>query len=186
LSGFIAAVSVGDSPRLLIGLEDRISAEILTQIELCAHAGSREVETDFNAAERAVELVRDWGRRERASAAAGLTSSNALRRREITSRIDASIESAPPHLRALRMIAAQRARTIVTTPQCAVVERELNALFQSELPDGEWLQAVAALGTTAGRLNETSTDPLRIHAILILENRTTARRSPSPSAAESP
>ena len=185
LSGFIAAVSGGDSPRLLIGLEDRISAEILTQIELCGHAGSREIETDLDAAERAVELVHDWARREQASAAAGLTSSTALRRREITSRIDASIDSAPPHLRALRMIAAQRARAIATTPQCAVVERELNALFQSQLSDDEWLQAVAALEATAGRLNET-TDPLRIHAILILENRTTARRSPSPCAAESP
>jgi hypothetical protein len=186
LSGFITAVSIDDSPRLLIGFDGKISVEISSQIALCSEAGSADVRTDLSAAERAIELVLGWAHNETASAAAGLTSSSALRRREITSRIDASIESAPPHLRALRLIAADRARAIATSQQCAAVERQLAALLRSDLADDEWLQAVAALEMTAGRLKKTSTDPLRVHAILILGNGAKPRRSPSPLAAESP
>jgi hypothetical protein len=186
LPGFIAAVSLENSPRLLIGFEGRIRVDLLTQIELCASAGSRDTETDLAAAERAVEMILEWTQSEKASAAAGLTSSNALRRREITSRIDASIESAPPHLRSYRLIAAERARAIATSPQCAAVERELGALLHSDLSEDEWLQAVADLQTTTGRLNDISTDPLRIHAILILGNAAIPPRSPSPLAPECP
>ena len=186
LAGFAAAVSIDDTPRLLTAFEGRMSVEIGTQIEICSRAGSRETETDLANVERAVEMLLDWDRAERASAAAGLASSNALRRREIISRIDASIDSAPPHLRAFRLIAAERARRIATTPQCAAVERELTALLQSDLPDDEWLRAVADLQTTAGRLNEISTGPLRIHAILILGNGAIPPRSPLQPAPESP
>jgi len=167
-SGFIAAISLHGAPRLLIGLKDRVVADLATQIETCTQADGDETTTDPDDVSRVLGLISKWADEENAIAAAGLASSNALRRRDLTSRIDASIASAPPHLRSARLAAAQIARTIVTNPQCAAVERELATLARSNLQDDEWLGTIAELETTAGRPKTRSTDPLIIHAILIL------------------
>jgi superfamily II DNA or RNA helicase len=169
--GFVAAVSAQGNRHLLIGLADRITTDLAAQIEVCGEFGSTEIATDPASAQRAMEMIHDWLTSEMASAAAGLGASNALRRRQITSRIDALIESAPPHLRTSRLIAAARARAVATTSQCAAVEHELEALLASDLPPDEWLRAIADLESNAGRLNASSADPPKIHAILILDQR---------------
>jgi len=109
---------------------------------------------------------------ELALAAAGLGASAALNRKEITRRIDACIDSAPPHLRTSRLAIAAQARRVATSPQCSAIERDLETLLESELPPEEWLRAIASLQTKAGQSNPASTDPLRIHAILLLRPRT--------------
>jgi hypothetical protein len=172
-SGFIAAISLHGAPRLLIGLKDRVVTDLTTQIQTCARSDAAETTTDPEDICRAIGMISKWADEENATAAAGLASSNAPRRRDLTGRIDASIASAPPHLRSARLAAAQTARTVVTTPQCAAVERELCALARSNLSDDEWLGAIANLQTTAGRPRTPSTDPLNIHAILILRDNLT-------------
>jgi superfamily II DNA or RNA helicase len=170
-SGFIAAVSVQGSPKLLVQTSHQIATDLATQIAACTSASTAGTPTDLNECAKAIESVADWFAHEKASTAAGLAASSPLRRRELTARIDAAIESAPPHLRASRLIVAARAREVATIPQCAAIERELETLLRSDLPSDDWLQAVAALETTADRLNQTSTSPLTIHAILLLRDR---------------
>jgi hypothetical protein len=169
--GFLAAVSTQGNQHLLIGLADRVTTDLAAQIEACADIGTIEIATDPAAAERAIEMIHDWLTREIASAAAGLGASSALRRRQITNRIDALIESAPPHLRTSRLIAAARARAVATASQCAAVEHELEALLASDLPPDEWLRAIADLENNAGRRSNSSADPPKIHAVLILRRR---------------
>jgi superfamily II DNA or RNA helicase len=165
-SGFVAAISAHGISQLLVGYDNRVTGDLPIQIGICADAGNDQRATDPADAERAIEMIQRWWASQQASAAAGLGASNALRRREIISRIDTAIESAPPHLRTSRVIAAARAREIATAPQCAAVERELETLLQSNLPPDAWLDAIASLDATAGQSKTHSTDPLRIHAIL--------------------
>ena len=172
-SGFIAAISLHGAPRLLIGSKDRVVTDLASQIQTCARSNGGETTTDPDDVSRAIGMISKWADEENASAAAGLASSNAPRRRDLISRIDAAIASAPPHLRNARLAAAQTARAVVTTPQCAAVERELAALARSSLPDDEWVAAIANLQATAGRPRTISTDPLNIHAILILRDNST-------------
>jgi hypothetical protein len=168
ISGFIAAVSVHGVTRLLIGLNDRVMTDLAIQTETCARARGSETTTGPKDVEDAIRMILRWADEENASAAAGLEFSTPTHRRELITRIDASIASAPPHLRSARLAVAQAARAVAASTQCAAVERELAALARSNLPDEEWLRAIADLETTAGRLKTISTDPLSIHAILIL------------------
>ncbi|HYS68767.1 MAG TPA: helicase-related protein, partial [Gemmatimonadaceae bacterium] len=171
-TGFVAAVTVDGRAQLLAAVDDRVSTDLSDQIRVCAATSGIEAHTGAEAAERAVERIEGWFTRSTASAAAGLGASNALRRREITSRIDAAIEEAAPHLRTSRLIAAARARRIATTPQCAAIERELELLSKSELPPDEWLAAVGDLDMQQATQNVTTgEEPLTIHAILLLRAR---------------
>jgi superfamily II DNA or RNA helicase len=171
-TGFAAAVSTPGRAELIVAVDDRVSTDLSDQIRACAAASATEAPTSTEAAECAVRMIQDWFTRSTASAAAGLGASSALRRREITSRIDAAIEGAPPHLRTSRLIAAARARKVATTPQCAAVERELDALSKSELLPDEWLAAVGDLDVQQATQNVTTgEEPLKIHAILLLRAR---------------
>lgn len=179
-SGFIAAISTasnaGESipaPRrlqLLIALEGTVSNELDGQIEACSFAGLDEIPTDTSEAERAVRAIEDWYARERASAAAGVDGSSAVRRRQITIRIDSAIQAAPPHQRAARSIVAARARAVATSQQCADIERELDALLHSDMPADQWLEAIAALDVSQRTSREipSMTIAMRIHALLLL------------------
>lgn len=167
-TGFIAAVTANGELRLVVKTPAGVSVELSTQIGACEGAFIEPVPLDEVDVNQAIADISEWFRNEIASLAAGLGASSESRRREITARIDASIEGAPPHLRASRLALAARARSVATTPQCAAVERELAALAQSDLPIDEWLKAIADLETTAGRLKTPSTDQLVIHAVLLL------------------
>ena len=169
--GFVAAITAHGVPQLLTAFHDRVTDDLSVQIGICEAAGIEKTVTDSVDAKRAIEMILSWWTSEQAAAAAGLGGSSALHRREITSRIDAAIESAPPHLRTSRLIAAARAREIATAPQCAAVERELESLLDSNLPPDAWLDAIASLDATADQSKKNSTDPLRIHAILLLSDR---------------
>ncbi|HMI55053.1 MAG TPA: helicase-related protein, partial [Gemmatimonadaceae bacterium] len=182
---FVAAVSMNNAPQLLAGFGDGITTDLATQVERCENLGVIASPTNRADVQRIIELIQNWFMSEKASAAAGLGASSALRRREITSRIDASIESAPPDLRTSRLLTAARARKIATTPQGAPVERELDALLRSDLPLDEWLTAVADLDAQqVPHSSSSSSEDLKIHAILVMRVR--PHRSRSPRAQGSP
>jgi hypothetical protein len=182
-SGFVAVISVKKAensstssfggPQLLVGIADRVSADIDEQIEACGCAGIKEIPTDSADVEHAVRAIESWCSHERASVAAGVGVSSFVRRKQITSRIDSAIQSAPPQLRSARSTIAARARKVATTQQCAAVEQELDSLLRSELPDDEWLQAIAALDPKqpVTHTMNSSTGVLRIHALLIMRAR---------------
>ena len=169
--GFIAAISVDGRSRLLVQASNRIAIDLASQIDICADASVSDMPTDLNDCTRAIESITEWFTNESGSNAAGLGESNPLRRRELTARIDASIDSAPPHLRTSRLGVAARARQVAVMPQCPAIERELATLLRSDLPPDDWLEAVAALETKAGREKQDSPSPLRVHAVLLLRDR---------------
>jgi len=170
-SGFVAAVSLGDRPRLLVGREHEASTDFDDQVTVCLSATGDEIPTDASDSERALRALQSWCTRESASAAAGIGESSMVRRRQITSRIDLAIQSAPPHLRSSRSVVAARARRVATTQQCAAVEHELDSLLHSDLPADEWLDAVAALESTNTEPRQTnhSTGSVRIQALLLMQ-----------------
>ena len=170
--GFVAAVSAAGTMQLLVGLSGAVVTDLPNQINALRSTGAVEVPTAAADIDRAMASIDKWSTVQNAATAAGLGESRALRRGVITHRIDALIESAPPHLRASRLAVAARARAVAITPQSAAIERDLDALARSLLPPDEWLQAISALENDTGRLKETSTDPLKIHAILLLRGLT--------------
>ena len=159
-----------ERPQLLVGRANKVSTDADEQIEACLLVGVDEIPTDAADSERAVRAIEDWYAREGASAAAGVGGSSAVRRRQITSRIDSAMQSAPPHLRSARSITAARARRVATTQQCADIELELDALLHSELPGEKWLEAIAALDLTpsADHRVDSPTGTMRIHALLLM------------------
>jgi len=168
-SGFVAGVLLDDRPHLLVGLEHEVSTDLDDQIAACLSASSDEIPTDSADSERALRELQSWCARESASAAAGIGASSTVRRRQITSRIDLAIQSAPPHLRSSRSATAARARHVATTQQCAAIELELDLLARSDLPADEWLDAVAALESSSSEPRPTnrSTGPVGIQALLL-------------------
>lgn len=169
-SGFLAAVVVDGRPQLLVGLEDEVSPDLDDQIAACMSASGEEMPIDAADSERAIRALESWCARESASAAAGVGASSTVRRRQITSRIDLAIQSAPPHLRSSRSAIAARARRVATTQQCAAVELELDSLAHSDLPADEWLDAVAALESSRSEPRQTNhaTGSVRIQALLLM------------------
>ena len=177
--GFLAVVSIDGPAQLLVCVADEISTDLDTQITACLyaappHRNPDEVMTDPSRFGHAVREIQDWFLRERASATAGLGVSSSVRRKHLTSRIDIAVQTAAPHLRSGRSIAAARARKVVTAQQCAAIERELDSLSRSALPVDEWLEAIAALNPD-GALAEHEAGPgeaLRIYAILLMREAT--------------
>jgi hypothetical protein len=172
-SGFVAEVLMDGRAQLLVGLEHEVSTDLDDKIAACLSASSDEIPTDASDSERALRALQSWCTRERASAAAGIGESSMVRRRQITSRIDLAIQSAPPHLRSSRSVVAARARRVATTQQCAAVEYELDSLLHSDLPADEWLDAVAALESNSSELRDTnhSAGSVRIQALLLMRAR---------------
>jgi superfamily II DNA or RNA helicase len=179
-SGFVATLTWSDHGseslnssgrrQLLVGIANRVSADIDAQIDACENARGAELAADSAECERAVRAIEIWRTREQASAAAGVGASSTVRRPRITHRIDAAVQSAPPHLRSARSMIAARARRVATTQQCEAVEHELDALLDSALPPDEWLQAIAALDLpqAAGRMLNSATGTVTIHALLLM------------------
>jgi hypothetical protein len=170
-SGFIAAISAENQAQLLVAVGDDVSAYIDAQIEACTCARGEEVATDSADYERAIRTILSWHSHESASAAAGVGGSSGVQRKHLTNRIDSAIQRALPHLRSARAITAARARRVATTQQSAAVERELEALMHSDVPDDEWLEAVAGLESgRAGPSQATnSRGPARVRAVLLMQ-----------------
>lgn len=164
--GFIAAVSFDAATYLLVCVRDRVSTDLDDQLTACAATNDESAEIDECQLAAAVQLIRQWLDAHRAAAAAGVVTSRAQRRRELIARIDSSIESAPPHQRGARLLLAQKARDVATAPHSVAVERNLNSLSRAELPDEEWLAAIADIDTQQA-IVEPDEKALEIHAVLM-------------------
>lgn len=169
-AGFAAAISVDDRPLLLACIAGHVSTNLDIQIQACLLCEGAELNTDRGDYEAAVTQVHAWFEHDLASAAAGVSGSHGRARKRILSRLDSTIQNAPPHIRTIRSRLASRARNVATTRHGAAVERELEALAQSTLPDKEWLEAISALRSTR---TERSSVPaqrqdLQIHAVILL------------------
>jgi hypothetical protein len=147
-----------------------VSADLDDQIAVCSTTSTDEVQTDPAAVERAVTAILTWCAQQSACAAAGVGASSAVRRKEITKRIDSAIQRVPPHLRSARSAIAARARRVATTQQCAAIELELASLLNSNLPADEWLNAIAALESVNTSPSPTGApnQPPKIQALLLL------------------
>ena len=164
--GFIAAVTLEGTTQLVVADDGDVSLDLNTQLRVCA-APMVDCPMDETAALDAIASIERWCAIQRAASAAGVNDSQAVRRRALIARIDQSIESAPPHQRSARLAVAARARTVVTTAQCAQVERELETLLHAELDETKWLAAVANVDTQQA-ISQSADESVRIHAILLL------------------
>jgi len=167
-SGFVAALSVDDNPLLVSSTSGRVSTDLDSQIAACSSCEGAELETDPEDYQRVVNQIRTWFHHNLAAESAGVGGSRSRARKRLLSRIDAAIESSPPHVRMSRSRVAARARNIAAGEHGAAVEAELDLLAHSLLPDDELLAAVAALGSK--RAEELGSHPakLMIHAVLLL------------------
>jgi superfamily II DNA or RNA helicase len=168
-AGFLAVVCLDGTLRLLACEEDVLSAGLDAQISLCSGDPGVDASTDRENLDSAVNRITDWCASERARRSVGKATSEVVRRRRLTERIDAAIQTALPHQRSRRSKLAALARRVVTTQQCAAAEADLELLLQSPLPPDQWLGAVAAIDASP----EPATDPdsrliePRIHALLL-------------------
>lgn len=170
--GFIAAVSIGGQRLLIANISGDISTALKSQIKACALGAGDDISTCSSDFDKAIVATRNWSDRHRARLLVGASVSSVLRRR-LLNRIDAAIHSAPPHLREARSLAAARAREIATCSHGSAVERELESLQRSSLPDDEWLRAIAAVGP-GHRPNRRNPEgsraaDLQIHALLLFK-----------------
>ena len=169
-AGFLAAVSVTDGPLLLACVAGRVSADLDSQIAACLIGEGEELETKVEDHQEAVNQIRDWFEHDLASASAGLANSQARMRYHLLDRIDSAIQNAPPHVRSMRSQVAARARNVATRHHGAAVESDLASLAHSQLPDHEWLEAVAALDSTDPSRIAHQKRKLNIHALLLMRD----------------
>jgi hypothetical protein len=160
-----------ERPRLIVCVAGELSADLDDQIAICSITSTDELPTDPAVVERTANSVLTWCAQQSAAAAAGVGKSSAVRRKEITKRIDSAIQRVPPHLRSARSAIAARARRVATTQQCASIEMELASLLTSDLPADEWLTAIAALESASINPSQTDfpTQKPRIQALLLLQ-----------------
>jgi superfamily II DNA or RNA helicase len=167
-SGFVAALSVDDQPFLLSSISGRVSTDLDCQIAACLSCEGIELESDQENYLRVVNQIRAWFHHDRAAESAGVGASRARARKQLLSRIDAAIESSPPHVRILRSRDAARARSIAASDHGTALEAELDLLAHSLLPDDQLLAAVAALGSRRAEKRGSHPAKLTIHAVLLL------------------
>ena len=165
-AGCIAAVTVDGSTHLIVGSEE-ISTALDAQLDACSRPTFEEGVVTESEISIAFGAIRRWCESQRAASAAGVATSTALSRRDLVARIDGAIDSAAPHLRAGRLLLATRARQLVTAPQCAAVERELQKLSRAELADDEWLAAVANIDAQQAISSDAQTESEQVHAVLL-------------------
>jgi hypothetical protein len=171
-AGFVAAVSVSDVPLLLACVAGRVSTDPDSLIAACVIAEGEELETRTGDYGIAIEQIRDWLEHDLAAASAGVAGSQSRARNQLLTRIDAAIQNAPPHLRTVRSRIASRARDVATRTHGVAFETDLALLAHSPLPDHEWLEAVAALGSTdpPTRRGAHQAGQLNIHALLLMRD----------------
>jgi helicase-like protein/SNF2 domain-containing protein len=167
-SGFVAALSVDNRPLLVSSLSSRVSTDLDCQIAACLSCEGAELETEPDDYQGVLDQIRAWFHHDRAAESAGVGGSRPRARKRLLSRIDAAIESSPPHVRISRSRDAARARSIATGDHGTALEAELDLLAHSLLPDDQLLAAVAALGSKRAEERGSHPAKLAIHAVLLL------------------
>ena len=165
--GFVAAGYLGEAPLLLCSRDNCVSADLDVQIAACLAAEGHGAEVDHRQRDAVCRVIQQWVEYTEASdfAGAGSTSSGANRR--LINRIDATLQNAPPHLRATRARLASAARGVASTSYGAAVEMELRELADAPVRDDRWLETLAALAGPEKRRYSGSTS-FRLRALLLL------------------
>ena len=166
--GFIAGGTLDEVPLLLISRAGRTSTDLDAQISACLLAEGDAVDADGTDYAQALQMINDWSDHNEASASAGVAVSSPARRKKLLNRIDAALQSAPPHLRAARARVAATARDVASASHGASLEQELEALTDSSMPEDDWLEAVAALVPKSKKPSKTETG-FRLRALLLLK-----------------
>jgi superfamily II DNA or RNA helicase len=172
-AGLVAIASVAGKPILIASLGESLSTDVDSLITACRLAGGREVDTNPAEYESAIAQIQRWFECESATAIAGVGGSTPLHRARLVNRIDAIIETSPPHLRSRRSALAASARNIATAQHSAAIEQELDSLAHSPLPDEEWLGVIAGLETKSSHDSALRSESQisRVHAMILLNRR---------------
>jgi hypothetical protein len=166
-AGFIGAGYLRNVPVLMIGLDTTVTTEVDAQIAACLHAEGDETHANEAEYERAQRVIQQWVDCSAASDAAGVLAAPAVNRKRLLNRVDATLQNAPPHLRASRARIAAKARMIASAAHGAAVELELETLIESQLPDDDWLKDLASIAVRA--TSSPGTDcPFELCALLLL------------------
>lgn len=167
-TGFIATGYLGNWPLLLTCRGATLSIDLDAQIAACLLADGRAAAAESSDYDAALCVIREWAERYEASESAGAAAAPPARRKQLLNRIDATLQSAPPHLRASRASAAAAARRFASMPHGAAVERDLELLSTSLLSDDEWLRTLAALAAHPGREEPEGGAKFQLRALLLL------------------
>lgn len=165
--GFIAAGYLGPAPLLLTCRAGALSVELDAQIAACLHAEGRELSVDSADYDAALSAINEWVAQYEASESAGVAVAGPSRRKRLLNRIDATLQRAPPHLRASRAHVAADARRVASTSHGVAIETDLDAFAESSLADDEWLNALAALATPNQRAPSMPRVDFQLRALLL-------------------
>jgi len=165
----LAAVRLRGRITLVAELGSTISEGRDSVAAVVAWASDEDVSLSDTCANRALARVQAWIDRRRALELldAGSTSAGRARRR-LLARIDAISERAPRHLRPQLLDLARDARRAATEVFGIAVERVLEHLAQSPLPDAAWLTAVRNFTEVSRRAGARSEESWAILAVLVL------------------
>ncbi len=153
-SGFVAVGILDDLPLLLVSRAGRMSTDLDAQISACMLAEGDAVDADPADYETALRAIEEWSAYNEASASAGVAVSAPSGRKRMLNRIDASLQNAPPNLRAARAHVAAAAREVASASHGTARERELEAFTDSSMPDDDWLEAIAALAPSPATMEK--------------------------------
>ena len=167
-AGFVAIGYLGNAPLLLCSRDSGVSTNVDSQIEGCLAAEGDSTDADRREYDAAIRMVEKWGEATEASDSAGASSISAVANRRVLNRIDATVQHAPPHVRASRARLASVARAIASARNGVAVEAELRELADAQMRDDCWLETLTALATTRKRRDSRS-GSFRLRAVLLLK-----------------
>jgi len=143
--GFIAVGYLREMPVMLIGRETTVTTDFDSQIAACVRGEGDDAYADGTDYERARRGVQQWADTNAASDSAGVFTVPPAHRKRLINRLDATVQNAPPHLRASRLGIAAKARMVATAAHGTAVEQELETFTESTIPDDQWLSALASI-----------------------------------------
>jgi len=142
--GWVCAYGAAPSARVLAELDGRVSDEPRhVQAALVIASGSQ-IEIDRSRVAASLEAARRWIAARHAARAVDLRAALTGRtRRDLQSRIAQVVARAPRHRRSAIARAATLARTAITMSLGLGAEEALHQLVAADVPDEDWLDAVA-------------------------------------------
>jgi hypothetical protein len=169
-SGFIAAGYFGDAPFLLTCRGETLSVDLDAQIAACLLGEDESMDVDSVEYDRARRAIQEWIDCREASVSAGSAVPPPARRKRLLNRIDAALHNVAPHVRTSRAAVAARARAVASDWHGAAIERELETLTDSPMPDDDWLNALASLSARPPNPQKTDGLVFQLRALLLLRS----------------
>jgi superfamily II DNA or RNA helicase len=165
--GFIAVGHLREMPVMLIGRETTVTTDLDAQIAACLRATGDDAAADGTDYERARRCIQRWVDENAASHSAGVLTLPPANRKRLLNRVDATVQNAPPHLRASRLRVAAKARMVAIAAHGTAVEQELETFAESQMPDDDWLSALASIAIRPHAPSAPEA-PFELRALLVL------------------